>query len=74
MRPGGSVYFSTLNRTPKAWLFAIVGAEHIQDVGIDEGIPAAAAFVEVGIADSHRFAQGRCQVQKCFIFGAEGLL
>jgi 2-polyprenyl-6-hydroxyphenyl methylase/3-demethylubiquinone-9 3-methyltransferase len=28
-RPGGSLYFSTLNRNPKAFLFAIVGAEHI---------------------------------------------
>lgn len=27
--PGGSVYFSTINRNPKAFLFAIVGAEHI---------------------------------------------
>jgi 2-polyprenyl-6-hydroxyphenyl methylase/3-demethylubiquinone-9 3-methyltransferase len=28
-RPGGSLYFSTINRNPKAYLFAIVGAEHI---------------------------------------------
>ncbi len=28
-RPGGNVYFSTINRNPKAFLFAIVGAEHI---------------------------------------------
>jgi 2-polyprenyl-6-hydroxyphenyl methylase/3-demethylubiquinone-9 3-methyltransferase len=28
-RPGGSLYFSTLNRNPKAFLFAIVGAEHL---------------------------------------------
>jgi len=28
-RPGGSLYFSTINRNPKAFLFAIVGAEHI---------------------------------------------
>ncbi|MGE0372338.1 MAG: bifunctional 2-polyprenyl-6-hydroxyphenol methylase/3-demethylubiquinol 3-O-methyltransferase UbiG [Gammaproteobacteria bacterium] len=28
-RPGGSVFFSTLNRTPKAYLFAIVGAEYL---------------------------------------------
>lgn len=27
--PGGSLYFSTINRNPKAFLFAIVGAEHI---------------------------------------------
>lgn len=29
VRPGGDVFFSTLNRTPKAWLFAIVGAEYV---------------------------------------------
>ncbi len=28
-RPGASLYFSTINRNPKAFLFAIVGAEHI---------------------------------------------
>ncbi|RLA48575.1 MAG: bifunctional 3-demethylubiquinol 3-O-methyltransferase/2-polyprenyl-6-hydroxyphenol methylase [Gammaproteobacteria bacterium] len=28
-QPGGSLYFSTINRNPKAYLFAIVGAEHI---------------------------------------------
>jgi 2-polyprenyl-6-hydroxyphenyl methylase/3-demethylubiquinone-9 3-methyltransferase len=29
VKPGGSVYFSTINRNPKAWLFAIVGAEYV---------------------------------------------
>ena len=28
-RPGGNLYFSTINRNPKAFVFAIVGAEHI---------------------------------------------
>ncbi len=28
-KPGGTLYFSTINRNPKAYLFAIVGAEHI---------------------------------------------
>ncbi len=28
-RKGGSLYFSTINRNPKAFVFAIVGAEHI---------------------------------------------
>jgi 2-polyprenyl-6-hydroxyphenyl methylase/3-demethylubiquinone-9 3-methyltransferase len=27
--PGGNLYFSTINRNPKAWLFAIVGAEYV---------------------------------------------
>jgi 2-polyprenyl-6-hydroxyphenyl methylase/3-demethylubiquinone-9 3-methyltransferase len=29
VRPGGWVFFSTINRNPKAFLFAIVGAEHL---------------------------------------------
>ncbi len=29
VRPGGHVFFSTLNRNPKAYLFAIVGAEYL---------------------------------------------
>mgnify|MGYP002713011186 CR=1 FL=1 len=28
-RPGGHVFFSTLNRNPKSYLFAIVGAEYL---------------------------------------------
>ncbi|MEP4148495.1 MAG: bifunctional 2-polyprenyl-6-hydroxyphenol methylase/3-demethylubiquinol 3-O-methyltransferase UbiG [Halioglobus sp.] len=28
-KPGAAVYFSTINRNPKAFMFAIVGAEHI---------------------------------------------
>jgi 2-polyprenyl-6-hydroxyphenyl methylase/3-demethylubiquinone-9 3-methyltransferase len=29
VRPGGNVFFSTLNRNPKSFLFAIVGAEYV---------------------------------------------
>lgn len=29
VRPGGDVFFSTINRNPKAFLFAIVGAEYV---------------------------------------------
>jgi 2-polyprenyl-6-hydroxyphenyl methylase/3-demethylubiquinone-9 3-methyltransferase len=29
VRPGGDVFFSTINRNPKAFLFAIVGAEYL---------------------------------------------
>jgi len=29
VKPGGQVFFSTINRNPKSWLFAIVGAEYI---------------------------------------------
>ena len=29
VKPGGQVFFSTINRNPKSWLFAIVGAEYV---------------------------------------------
>lgn len=29
VKPGGDVYFSTLNRNPKSYLFAIIGAEYL---------------------------------------------
>ncbi|MEE9322046.1 MAG: bifunctional 2-polyprenyl-6-hydroxyphenol methylase/3-demethylubiquinol 3-O-methyltransferase UbiG [Granulosicoccus sp.] len=29
VKPGGRLFFSTLNRNPKSWLFAIVGAEYV---------------------------------------------
>ena len=32
VKPGGWVFFSTLNRTPKSFLFAIVGAEYVLDL------------------------------------------
>jgi len=32
VKPGGDVFFSTLNRHPKAYLFAVVGAEYIMNM------------------------------------------
>ncbi|WP_028022737.1 bifunctional 2-polyprenyl-6-hydroxyphenol methylase/3-demethylubiquinol 3-O-methyltransferase UbiG [Enterovibrio calviensis] len=32
VKPGGHVFFSTLNRNTKSWLFAIVGAEHVMKI------------------------------------------
>jgi 2-polyprenyl-6-hydroxyphenyl methylase/3-demethylubiquinone-9 3-methyltransferase len=29
VRPGGHVFFSTINRNPKAYLFAVIGAEYV---------------------------------------------
>ncbi|WOX05997.1 bifunctional 2-polyprenyl-6-hydroxyphenol methylase/3-demethylubiquinol 3-O-methyltransferase UbiG [Microbulbifer pacificus] len=29
VKPGGHIFFSTINRTPKGWLFAVVGAEYV---------------------------------------------
>ena len=29
VKPGGQVFLSTLNRNPKAYLFAVIGAEYV---------------------------------------------
>jgi 2-polyprenyl-6-hydroxyphenyl methylase/3-demethylubiquinone-9 3-methyltransferase len=29
VKPGGQIFFSTINRNPKAYLFAVVGAEYV---------------------------------------------
>jgi 2-polyprenyl-6-hydroxyphenyl methylase/3-demethylubiquinone-9 3-methyltransferase len=29
VKPGGKLYFSTINRNPKSFLFAVVGAEYV---------------------------------------------
>jgi 2-polyprenyl-6-hydroxyphenyl methylase/3-demethylubiquinone-9 3-methyltransferase len=29
VRPGGHVFFSTINRNPKSYLFAVIGAEYV---------------------------------------------
>ncbi|MCU0560104.1 MAG: bifunctional 2-polyprenyl-6-hydroxyphenol methylase/3-demethylubiquinol 3-O-methyltransferase UbiG [Desulfobacterales bacterium] len=29
VKPGGDLFFATLNRNPKSWLFAIIGAEYL---------------------------------------------
>src|SRR5690606_37312768 len=29
LKPGGHLFVSTINRNPKAWLFAVVGAEYV---------------------------------------------
>jgi len=29
VKPGGQVFFSTINRNPKSFLFAIIGAEYV---------------------------------------------
>ncbi len=43
-RPGASVYFSTINRTPAAWLLAIVGAEYVAEL-LPRGTHTYARFI-----------------------------
>jgi len=42
--PGGSVFFSTLNRNPKSFLFAIVGAEYVLNL-LPRGTHEFAKFI-----------------------------
>ena len=44
-KPGGHVFFSTLNRTPKSCLFAIVGAEYLLGL-LPKGTHAHARFIK----------------------------
>jgi 2-polyprenyl-6-hydroxyphenyl methylase/3-demethylubiquinone-9 3-methyltransferase len=43
-RPGGRVFFSTINRNPKSFLFAIVGAEYVLNL-LPKGTHEYARFV-----------------------------
>ena len=44
LKPGGKAFFSTLNRNPKAFLFAIVGAEHVLQL-LPKGTHEYARFI-----------------------------
>ena len=44
VKPGGLVFFSTLNRNPKAWLLAIFAAEHLLGM-IPKGTHDYATFI-----------------------------
>ena len=44
VKPGGQVFFSTINRNAKAFLFAIVGAEHVLNL-LPKGTHEYAKFV-----------------------------
>ncbi len=44
VKPGGWAFFSTLNRNPKAFLFAIVGAEHVLNL-LPKGTHEYARFI-----------------------------
>ncbi|MFO0207453.1 MAG: bifunctional 2-polyprenyl-6-hydroxyphenol methylase/3-demethylubiquinol 3-O-methyltransferase UbiG, partial [Betaproteobacteria bacterium] len=44
VKPGGWVFFSTLNRNPKSFLFAIVGAEYVLNL-LPRGTHEYAKFI-----------------------------
>ncbi len=45
VKPGGHVFFSTINRNPKAYLFAIIGAEYILNM-LPKGTHDYAKFIQ----------------------------
>ena len=44
VKPGGWVFFSTLNRNPKSFLFAILGAEYVLNL-LPKGTHEYAKFI-----------------------------
>lgn len=57
VRPGGWVFFSTLNRNPKSFLFAIVGAEHVLKL-LPKGTHEYARFIKPSELSAHIRAAG----------------
>ena len=45
VRPGGKVFFSTLNRNPKSYLFAVIGAEYVLNL-LPRGTHEYAKFIK----------------------------
>ncbi|WP_191600339.1 bifunctional 2-polyprenyl-6-hydroxyphenol methylase/3-demethylubiquinol 3-O-methyltransferase UbiG [Marinomonas algicola] len=45
VKPGGHVFFSTINRNPKAYLFAVVGAEYVLNM-LPKGTHDYAKFIQ----------------------------
>ena len=45
VKPGGRVFFSTINRNPKAFLFAIIGAEYVLNL-LPRGTHEFAKFIK----------------------------
>lgn len=54
VKPGGQLFFSTINRNPKAWLFAVIGAEYILKL-LPKGTHDYAKFLRP--AELSRFAR-----------------
>ncbi len=45
VKPGGQVFFSTLNRNPKSYLFAVIGAEYVLNM-LPKGTHDYARFIK----------------------------
>ncbi len=57
VKPGGKVFFSTINRNPKAFLFAVVGAEYVLNL-LPRGTHEYQKFIRPSELASHLRAVG----------------
>ncbi len=57
VKPGGSIYFSTINRNPKAYLLAIIGAEYVMKM-LPRGTHDYSRFIKPSELDSWARAAG----------------
>ena len=57
VRPGGDVFFSTINRNPKSYLFAVIGAEYLLRL-LPRGTHDYAKFVKPSELAQHCRAAG----------------
>jgi 2-polyprenyl-6-hydroxyphenyl methylase/3-demethylubiquinone-9 3-methyltransferase len=61
VKPGGDVFFSTLNRNLKSWLMAIVGAEYVLNL-VPKGTHEHAKFIRP--AELNRWIESTALVSK----------
>ncbi|MBX2836587.1 MAG: bifunctional 2-polyprenyl-6-hydroxyphenol methylase/3-demethylubiquinol 3-O-methyltransferase UbiG [Gammaproteobacteria bacterium] len=66
VKPGGKLFFSTINRNPKSWLFAIVGAEYVLKL-LPKGTHEFKKFITP--AELHGF----CRAAECDVTEMIGL-
>lgn len=64
VRPGGSVFFSTINRTPKAFAFAVIGAEYVLRL-LPKGTHEFARFLRPSELDNAARAAGLDLAELC---------
>jgi 2-polyprenyl-6-hydroxyphenyl methylase/3-demethylubiquinone-9 3-methyltransferase len=80
VRPGGMVFFSTINRNPKSYLFAVVGAEYVLNL-LPRGTHDYARFIrpaelarycrEAGLAVDEVIGMTYNPLSKAYALGAD---
>jgi 2-polyprenyl-6-hydroxyphenyl methylase/3-demethylubiquinone-9 3-methyltransferase len=79
VRPGGTVFFSTINRNPKSYLFAVIGAEYVLNL-LPRGTHDYAKFIrpaelarycrEAGLSVSEVIGMTYNPIAKTYALGA----